>query len=198
RQAEVGPVRVGQGTLQRGGACHAPVPLPRVGPFAGLLLRDAERAQIASPGFRTLPLLPAHLPRPAPEPLVEVTERALPIGQREVGRPSPREAVDGENALLHRDAPLARGELPQALLGPLRGPAINADLPLATAPVEAEPQEGPPPRPGHRGLVAVDLELEAALDAPRDALHHALPRALAADVDPSVVGVAHEAVPALV
>src|SRR5439155_5052957 len=113
-------------------------------------------------------------------------------------RPSPREAVDGENALLHRDAPLARGELPQALLRTLRGHAIDADLPLATAPVEAEPQEGPPPRPGHRGLVAVDLELEAALDEPRDALHHALPRALAADVDPSVVGVAHEAVPALV
>jgi hypothetical protein len=61
---------------------------------------------------------------------------------------------------------------------------------------EAKPQQGPLQRRGDRRLVGVDAQLQAPLDKPRDARHDALPRAFAADIDSSVVGVAHEAVPA--
>jgi len=48
-EAQVAPVGVGQGALERCGACNSPVPLARSGPFERLLLRDAQRLQVAPP-----------------------------------------------------------------------------------------------------------------------------------------------------
>jgi hypothetical protein len=116
-QAEVAPVGVGQGEVQGWGLRGAPVALARARPFASLLRRDSQRLQRPPSGPRALPLLPPDLPQPAAQPLIELGERARGVGQREVGRPSHREAVHFADAPAHRDAPAARGEAAQAILG---------------------------------------------------------------------------------
>ncbi len=79
-------------------------------------------------------------------------------------------------------------------LARLRG--LHQHLDLTAAILEAEPQKGPLRRPVNHRLLAVDLELETLLDIVRDARHDPLARSTALDVDPSIVGVAHEPMPA--
>ena len=62
---------------------------------------------------------------------------------------------------------------------------------------EAEAQELAHARLGHRALGLVDLELETLGQEPLDARHHPLARPLTAHIDVAVVGVAHEAMAAL-
>ena len=70
--------------------------------------------------------------------------------------------------------------------------------PIPAVPIaeELEPQQGSLDRGGDRRLLSVDAQLQALLDVVRDARHDPLARPLAVDVDPSVVGEAHEVVPA--
>ena len=107
--------------------------------------------------------------------------------------PSDREAVDLLDPPLHRDAPVARGQLTDPLLGSFE--SLRSDRhadPAVPVAEELEPQQGPFDRWGDRRLLSVDAQLQALLDVVRDALHDALSRALAADVDTSVVSEAHE------
>src|SRR5207248_1977024 len=88
-------------------------------------------------------------------------------------------------------------DLPDSLLEPFqrfwrdRAPDIWAGR-------EAEPEEPSFLRSCHRTLCLVYLELELVCDEARDALHHPLTRAFAANVNVTVVRIANEAVsPAL-
>ena len=105
------PVGVGQGALERTRTRRRASTPSASRPCAGVAGGDTERAEVPVARLWALPLLPAHLPEPAAQPLVELLERQGGVGQREVGRPSDREAVDLLDPPLHRDAPVARGQL---------------------------------------------------------------------------------------
>jgi hypothetical protein len=62
---------------------------------------------------------------------------------------------------------------------------------------KAEPEELPFLRPCHRTLRLIYLELELLCDEARDALHHPLTRAFAANVNVTVVRIANKAVSAM-
>jgi hypothetical protein len=80
-----------------------------------------------------------------------------------------------------------------------RSKALGAITRLTSGPaVKAEPEKLPFLRSCHRTLRLIHLELELLRDELRNALHHPLPRSLAADVDITVVRISNEAMaPAL-
>src|SRR4029077_8328090 len=166
------------------------------GPLTGLPVGHPQRLQAAPSCSDALPFLPTCLSHPASEPAVELDERCGRIGKRKVSRPPHREAVDLSDPPLHRDTPSATGQTAYLVLGPLASLGVQTHLDLAATAVETEPQQGLPNRPVNRRLPVVDLQLEAILDINADALKDTMCRALAPDINPAVVGVAHETVSA--
>ena len=144
------------------------------------MVGDTERAEVPVARLWTLPLFPAHLSEPAAQPLLELLERQDGVGKREVAGPSDREAVELLDPPLHRDAPVARGQLTDSILGSSK--SLRSDRradPAVPVAEELKPQEGSVDRGGDRRLLSVDAQLQALLDVLRDALHDALTRALA-------------------
>src|SRR6266478_4068823 len=92
----------------------------------------------------------------------------------------------------HADTFCPARDLPDSLLKPIQGFGRNAALDLRTG-CEAEPEKLPFLRSCHRTLRLIHLELELLRDELRNALHHPLPRPLAANIDITVVRVANEA-----
>src|ERR1700694_4329014 len=80
-----------------------------------------------------------------------------------------------------------------------RSKAFGAMAPLPPGPRrKAEPEKLPFLRSCHRTLSLIYLELELLCDESRNALHHPLPRPLAANVDIAVIRISNEAMaPAL-
>lgn len=72
----------------------------------------------------------------------------------------------------------------------------NSPVGLTSRTKNPNPRRKPSHRPVDHGLLAVDAQLEALLDIACDALHGPLARPSAPNVDPSVVGIAHEPQPA--
>src|ERR1700694_2640564 len=98
---------------------------------------------------------------------------------------------------LHADAFCPSRDLPDSLLKPIQGLRRNHALDLRTS-RKAEPEKLPLLRSRHRTLRLIYLELELLCDESRDALHHPLPRPLAANVDIAVIRISNEAMaPAL-
>src|SRR6201997_5866484 len=91
--------------------------------------------------------------------------------------------------------PFALRDLPDSPLKPLQRFWRNRALDVWTS-REAEPEELPFLRSCHRTLGLVYLELELLFDEARDALHHPLTRAFAANVDVTVVRITNKAVSA--
>src|SRR4029077_10744736 len=82
-------------------------------------------------------------------------------------------------------------------LKPIQGLRRNDALDLWTS-RKAEPEKLPFLRSRHRTLRLIYLELELLRDESRNALHHPLPRPLAANVDITIVRISNEAMaPAL-
>src|SRR5205823_7461365 len=77
-------------------------------------------------------------------------------------------------------------------LKPIQGLRRNGAFDLRTG-CEAEPEKLPLLRSCHRTLRLIHLELELLRDELRNALHHPLPRSLAANVDITVVRISNEA-----
>src|SRR6202042_3149993 len=82
-------------------------------------------------------------------------------------------------------------DLPDPLLKPIQGLGRNDALDLRTS-REAEPEKLSLLRSCHRTLRLIYLELELLRDELRNALHHPLPRPLAANVDITVVRISNE------
>src|SRR5712672_1396369 len=89
--------------------------------------------------------------------------------------------------------PLALRNVPDSLLEPFPRFRRNRALDVRTS-REAEPEELPFLRSCHRTLRLIYLELELLCDESRDALHHPLTRAFAANVNVTVVRITNEAV----
>ena len=88
-------------------------------------------------------------------------------------------------------------DFPDSLLEPFQRFRRDRALDVRTS-REAEPEELPFLRSRHRALRLVYLEFELLCDEARDALHHPLTRAFAANVNVTVVRIANKAVsPAL-
>ena len=93
--------------------------------------------------------------------------------------------------------PLALRDVPDSLLEPVQRFRRNRALDVRTS-RKAEPEELPFLRSCHRTLRLIHLEFELLCDEARDALHHPLTRAFAANVDITVIRVANKAMsPAL-
>src|SRR6266540_3213661 len=179
REALLCPVAVRQRPLEDSGARDAPVAPARACPLTGRSLGDTERTQVAPPRSGAPPFLPTHLPQPPAQPRVEPFEGVRRVGVREIRRPADREAVDRPDAPFHRDAPAARGQLAQTILGPFPGFRIDPHLHLTLPVEEAEAQQGPLRRRGNRRLLAVDAQPQPPLDVPRGAVHDAQARPFA-------------------
>src|SRR5947207_2786285 len=88
--------------------------------------------------------------------------------------------------------PFARpGDLPNSLLKPIQGLRRNDALGLWIS-GKAKPKKLPLLRSCHRTLRLIYLELELLRDELRNALHHPLPRPLAANVDVTVIRISNE------
>src|ERR1700681_1702408 len=84
-------------------------------------------------------------------------------------------------------------DVPDSLLEPFQRFRRNRALDVRTS-RKAEPEKLPFLRSCHRALCLVYLELELLCDEARDALHHSLTRAFAANVNVTVVCIPNEAV----
>src|SRR5207245_6659871 len=84
-------------------------------------------------------------------------------------------------------------DLPDSLLEPFQRFRRNRALDVRTS-RKAEPEGLSFLRSCHRTLGLIYLELELLCDEARDALHHPLTRAFAANVDVAVVRIANKAV----
>ncbi len=119
-------------------------------------------------------------PTPATPPRVRVRTRHTAI---RVGYASTR---------LHADALGPSRDFSDPGLEPIKSLRRNDALDLPTG-REAESKQRSILRSRHRTLRLIYLELELCRDESRDALHHPLPRPLAANVDVAVVRVSNEA-----
>src|SRR5262249_61443357 len=102
----------------------------------------ARRARFDASSVSASPPFPPTLPQPSAEPFVEPLEYGGRVGQCEVGRPAGRVAIDQPDPLLDRDAPAARGQPSQSLLGALKRFRVDPHADRAVAsPVETEAEQ---------------------------------------------------------
>src|SRR5215207_31315 len=158
---------------------------------------DAAASQLCVTGASASPLLPGDGAQPPPgPPLVEVAQHRWRLAEAEVAVPSNK--IDGQFLGDLRQARPARA--PRQFLNPAleAGDGLRRDAPAQLSPAcEAEAQELADARLGDRALRLVDLELETLGKERLDARHHPFASPLTAYIDVAVVGVAHEAVAAL-
>src|SRR5262249_25256208 len=153
---------------------------------------DSQFQQSCSSTTRRFPLPPQSGPKSQPDPASEVNQHFWRFAEAEIAAPTPH--VRGE--FLHRgfdaDTLGPSRDFPDSLLKPIQGLGRNDALDLRTR-CEAEPEKLSLLRSRHRALRLIHLELELLRDELRNALHHPLPRPLAANVDITVVRVSNEA-----
>jgi hypothetical protein len=146
---------------------------------------------------RCFPLPPQSSTKPQPDPAREVSQHHRRFAEAEVAAPAPHI----RNQLLQRrcyaDALCSSRDLSDSLLKPMQGLWRDGAPDLWTS-GEAKPEKLSLLRSRDCALCRIHLEFELLCDESRDALHHPLTRPLAANVDVTIVRVAHEAMsPAL-
>jgi hypothetical protein len=113
----------------------------------------------------------------------------------EVSEPSPQVGRDLCDHLRQTDATGSTCLFPNPLFKASAGLGGNAP-PRFSFTGEAESEKLPSPRSGYGALRLIYLQFELVRDKARNALHHSLSGSFAADIDVTVVGVAHEAMTA--
>jgi hypothetical protein len=111
--------------------------------------------------------------------------------ETEVTTPAPHIRGQLLHRLLYADAFRPSRDLADSPLKPIQGLWRNHALDLRTS-GKAESQKLSLLRSRHRTLRFIYLEVELLRDKSRNALHHPLPRPLAANVDITVIRVANE------
>src|SRR5882672_6199048 len=129
---------------------------------------DATASQLGKASGSPLPLLPGDGAQPPPDPFFKRAQHRRRLAEAEVA--APPDEVDGQ---------------------------LLDDLREASSTRVAEAQELADARLGNRTLGLVNLQPEALCKESFDADHHPLARTLTAHIDVAVVGVAHEAMTAL-
>src|ERR1019366_10711838 len=130
-------------------------------------------------------------------PAGDVDQRFRRFKESEIASPAPHIRCQFLHRRLHADALCPSRDLPDSLLEPIQGLGRDGALDLSSS-SKAEPEKLSLLRSRHRTLRLIHLELELLHDELRNAIHHPLPRPLAADVDITVVRVSNEAMaPAL-
>src|SRR5215207_8751905 len=157
------------------------------------LPRDSQCDQRRSATTWCFPLAPESGPEPQPDPASESDQHLGRFAEAEIAAPAPHIRGQLFHCRLDADALGPSRDLPDSPLEPFQRFRRDPALDLRTS-REAEPEELPFLRSCHRTLCLVYLELELLCDEARDALHHPLTRAFAANVDVAVVRITNEAV----
>src|SRR5215475_4836927 len=140
-----------------------------------------------------LPLPPQSGPESQPDPASEGDEHFGCFAEAEIADPAPHIRGQLFHCRFDADTLGPARDLPGSSLEPFQSLWRDDALDVRTD-CKAEPEELPFLRSCHRTLRLVYLELELLRDEARDALHHPLTRAFAANVDVTVVRITNEAV----
>ena len=155
--------------------------------------KGAEFEQFPNLGAAPSPLFPVAHAHPPPDPTVDLRDVAVLLGNAEVGHPAPDVGRQLVQPVLHGNEPASSGVLLDSatkFLVRLVGPEDAGSL-------KGEAEKFELIGMNHPTFGFVDRELEFARQKRPDALHDPLPGTLALHQNDEVVGVADEAVPAL-
>src|SRR3954447_16117187 len=157
---------------------------------------DTTASQFGKASATTLPLLPGDGAQPPPDPLIECAQHRRGLAEAEVSAPADKVSGQLLGDLFEASSARASRQLPDSRFE--AGNRLRCDTPPRLLPAcEAEAQELADARLGNRALGLVDLQLEALFEELLDAGHHPLAGLSTAHIDVAVIGVAHEAVAAL-
>src|SRR5258708_8215482 len=161
------------------------------------LPRDSQRDECRSPTPWCFPLAPEGSPQSQADPASESNRHLGRFAKAEIAAPAQHIPSQFFHCRLDADALGPSRDVSDSLLEPVQRFRRNRALDVRTS-RKAEPEELPFLRSCHRTLRLIYLELELLCDEARDAFHHPLTRAFAADVDVAVVRITNKAVsPAL-
>src|SRR5229473_3564827 len=185
---------VGVGKPKREGL--APGDVPGATAAAGRIAqfpRDSQCDQCRTTATWCFPLTPQSGPQSQPDPASESDQHLRRFAKAVIAAPAPHIRDQFFHCRLDADALGPSRDLPDSPLKPLQ--RFRRDRALGVwISCEAEPEELPFLRLCHRTLGLVYLELELLFDEARNALHHPLTRAFAANVDVTVVRITNKAV----
>src|SRR6202171_5731989 len=150
-----------------------------------------DECRAAAPwGF---PLAPQNGPQSQSDPASESDQHLGRFAEAEIAAPAPHIRSQLFHCRLDADALGPSRGISDSLLEPCQ--RFRRDRALDAWPSrEAEPEELPFLRSCHRTLRLIYLELELLCDEARDALHHPVTPAFAANVDVTVVRITNKAV----
>src|ERR1017187_8957587 len=154
---------------------------------------DSQCDECRSPTPWCFPLAPEGSPQSQADPASESDQHLGRLAEAEIAAPAPHIRGQLFHYRLDADALGPSRDVPYSLLEPVqrfrrnRAPNVRTDC-------KAEPEELPFLRLCHRTLRLIYLELELLCDEVRDALHHPLTRAFAANVNVTVVRIANKTV----
>src|SRR5258705_553966 len=157
--------------------------------------RDSQCDQGCTTATWCFPLTPQSGPQSQSDPTSESDQHLGRFAKAEIAAPTPHIRDQFFHCRLDADALGPSRDLPDSPLEPLQRVRRDRALDVWTS-RETEPEELPFLRSCHRTLGLVYLELELLCDEARNALHHPLTRAFAANVDVTVVRITNKAVSA--
>src|SRR6516162_10945404 len=161
----------------------------RCRPYCTTAQRLAMRS-VPNDGGVVFPLTPHCSPQSQPDPASESDQHLGPFTKAEIVAPAPHIRDQLFHCRRDADALGPARDVPDSLFEPFQGLRRDHALDFRTS-RKAEPEELPLLRSCHRALCLVDLELELLRDEPRDAVHHPLTRAFAANVNVTVIRIAN-------
>src|SRR5271155_3464299 len=154
---------------------------------------DSQRDECRSPTPWCFPLAPEGSPQSQADPASESNQFLGRFAEAEIAAPATHIRGQLLHCRLDADALGPSRDVPDSLPEPVQ--RFRRDRALDVRPSrKAEPEELPFLRSCHRTLRLIYLELELLRDEARDALHHPLTRAFAANVNVTVVRIANKTV----
>src|SRR5277367_2741351 len=156
---------------------------------------DSQCDECRSPTPWGFPLAPEGIPQSQADPASESDQHLGRLAEAEIAAPTPHIRGQLFHCRLDAGALGPSRDLPDSLLEPFQRFRRDRAPDIWTG-RKAEPEEPSFLRSCHRTLGLIYLELEFLFDEARDALHHPLTRAFAANVNVTVVRVADKAMSA--
>src|ERR1700704_2558269 len=151
---------------------------------------DSQCDECRSPTPWCFPLAPEGSPQSQADPASESDQHFGRLAEAEIAAPTPHIRSQLFHYRLHAGALGLSRDVPDSLLEPVQRFRRDRALDVRTS-RKAEPEELPFLRSCHRTLRLIYLKLELLREEARDALHHPLTRAFAANVNVTVVRIAN-------
>src|ERR1700674_2278517 len=155
------------------------------------LPQDSQCDECRSPTPWCFPLAPEGGPQSQADPASESDQHLGRFTKAEIAAPAPHILGQIVHCRLDADTLGPSRDVPDSALEPFQRFRRNRALDVRTG-RKAEPEELAFLRSCHRTLRLIYLELELLCDEARDALHHPLTRAFAANVNVTVVRIANK------